>query len=53
MARPKGVDGQVMMLRTGVYDLPDCDRCTAQYESLLRVEAEQKALIEKLSNNEA
>lgn len=29
------------------------DRLTRQYESLAKVEAEQKALIEKLSNNEA
>ena len=29
------------------------DRLNSQYESLQRVEADQKALIEKLTNNEA
>ena len=31
----------------------ELERLSAQYESLMRVEAEQKALIEKLTNNEA
>ena len=31
----------------------ELERLSAQYESLMRVEAEQKALIEKLTNNAA
>ena len=31
----------------------ELERCRLQYECLLRVEAEQKELIEKLSNNES
>jgi len=31
----------------------ELERLNAQYDSMVRVEAEQKALIERLTNNEA
>jgi hypothetical protein len=31
----------------------ELERLNAQYDSMVRVEAEQKALIDKLTNNEA
>jgi hypothetical protein len=31
----------------------ELERLNAQYDSMVRVEVEQKALIEKLTNNEA
>jgi hypothetical protein len=38
--------------RYSSWNIFHCVRYTIEYESLLKVEAEQKALIDRLSNNE-